>query len=564
MKKQVLSLTFILFAFISSAQIIELDWAKHVGGPSYDASSAISIDHDGNIYSIGRFTGTVDFDPDGSNQFNLTSSGAADVFIQKLDSNGTFIWAKSFGGTNDDFGVSLTNDQNGNIYSAGWFFGSADFDPSSQNFTLTSNGESDAFIHKLDSNGNFVWAKSIGGINNDRANFISLDDVSNVYVVGYFDSLVDFDPNAGVHTIDSDRGKDAFVHKMGSDGNFKWVKTIRGKSGVFGRAIHCDNTGNIYTTGSFREMADFNPNAGTMNFTSEGEDDGFIQKLDTSGNFIWAKSIKGPRTVRGWAVTTDNANNVIVTGFYHDSADFDPGPDTLFLRSNGLNDLFVEKLSSAGAFIWAKTIGGPLYETAYSVATDQFDNVYCSGIFRDTVDFDPGTDTNFLYGNGDNEIYALKLNKSGEFEWAIAVGGSFGDQGRGIAIDASNRVYVTGHFRDTVDFDPTTGNEEIISNGDADCYVIRLTQKITGGIDIDPIEKVVIYPNPSNGTINVTLGNLKDVSIQCYSLTGNLIYRKEKINSSTHQFKLNTIPGIYLIEIHSNGKKVFYKLVKTH
>src|SRR5690606_26678071 len=106
---------------------------------------------------------TVDFDP-GNGVFNLTSADFEDIFISKLDANGNFVWAKRIGGTGSDFGYAISIDNNGNIYTTGAFMGTADFDPGTGSYTMSSSGFFDAFILKLDANGNFVWAKQFSGI----------------------------------------------------------------------------------------------------------------------------------------------------------------------------------------------------------------------------------------------------------------------------------------------------------------------------------------------------------------------------------------------------------------
>ena len=124
-------------------------------------ASSISSDAIGNIYTTGYFAGTVDFDP-GNGITTLDPTGA-DIFVHKMDSSGNFIWARSFGGIGEDRGLSLKVDDLGNVYTTGAFNGTADFDPSTGTANLTSNGFQDAFVSKLNANGDFVWVKQMGG-----------------------------------------------------------------------------------------------------------------------------------------------------------------------------------------------------------------------------------------------------------------------------------------------------------------------------------------------------------------------------------------------------------------
>ncbi len=138
-------------------------WAKSFSGNGNEYGFSICSDASGNVYTTGHFDGTVDFDP-GPGVVNLTSTGAADVFITKLNSAGNLVWVKSFGGVpaNNDVGSSITTDASGNVYTTGYFYGTVDFDPGASTFTLTSVAY-DIFISKLDASGNFIWAKQMGG-----------------------------------------------------------------------------------------------------------------------------------------------------------------------------------------------------------------------------------------------------------------------------------------------------------------------------------------------------------------------------------------------------------------
>src|SRR6185503_11516661 len=137
-------------------------WAKKIGGFGLDHSFEIMVDGSGNVYTVGDFEGTVDFDP-GTGTFNLVSAGGQDAFISKLNSSGEFAWAKRIGASDEDEILSLAISASGNIYSAGYFFGTVDFDPNAGTTELTAAGGYDVFILKLDTAGNFMWVDGLGG-----------------------------------------------------------------------------------------------------------------------------------------------------------------------------------------------------------------------------------------------------------------------------------------------------------------------------------------------------------------------------------------------------------------
>src|SRR5689334_19755511 len=174
MKKICIAITLLLCSTNLFSQTPGWAWAKSIGEGGEDAVLSVASDSLGNIYVGGSFQGTVDFNP-GAGIFNLTSSGDYDVFILKLDSGGSFRWAKAMGGAAFDRCFSLALDASGNIYSTGQFTGTADFNPGAGVFNLTGGG---IFISKLDSSGNFIWAKSVasgGGYS------IAVDAAANIY-----------------------------------------------------------------------------------------------------------------------------------------------------------------------------------------------------------------------------------------------------------------------------------------------------------------------------------------------------------------------------------------------
>jgi PDZ domain-containing secreted protein len=512
MNKQITFLISLLLALGTNAQ--NLEWARSFGGTSSEEGNSITVDASGNVYTTGRFQGTVDFDP-GAGTNNLTSNGNWDVFIQKLDPSGNFLWAKSFGGTSYDHGYSITVDASGNVYTTGLFQGTVDFDPEAGTNNLTSNGNWDVFIQKLNPSGNFLWAKSFGGPASDWCYSITVDASGNVYTTGPFQGTVDFDPGAGTNNLTAQGSRDAFIQKLDPSGNFLWAKSFGGHSSDQGASITVDASGNVYTTGLFSGTVDFDPGAGTNNLSSQGNLDAFIQKLDPSGNFIWAKSFGGTSLDQGLSITVDASGNVYTTGRFDGTVDFDPGAGTNNLSSQGgYDDAFIQKLDPSGNFIWAKSFGGTSNDRGLSITVDASGNVYTTGFFRDTVDFDPGAGTNNLSSQGTDDVFIQKLDPSGNFLWAKSFGGTSLDWGHSITVDASGNVYTTGYFYGTVDFDPGAGTNNLTSQGSVDIFIQKMSQcSPTTGTDVQTACDTYTWIDgntytSSNNTATHTLTNL--------------------------------------------------------
>lgn len=187
MKNTLCTLLLLIFCFIiQPLHAQNFLWAKSSGANTDDVSFSVFADAAGNVYNTGYFKGTVDFDP-GPNVTNLTSAGNTDVYVQKLDANGNFLWVRSFGSTSFDGGYSVVVDAAGNVYSTGCFTGTVDFDPGPNvsNFTGLPGG-TDVYVHKMDANGNFLWAKTFGGSSNDCGYELVVDASGNIYTTGYY------------------------------------------------------------------------------------------------------------------------------------------------------------------------------------------------------------------------------------------------------------------------------------------------------------------------------------------------------------------------------------------
>ena len=128
-----------------------------------------------------------------------------DVYISKLDNAGNFVWAWTMGGVSYEGGNSIFVDAQGDIYTTGSFYDTGDFDPGTGAFNLTSAGDADIFVSQLDSLGNFVWAKGMGGPGQDNGYDIFVDDARNVYTTGWFREHRRFRPGLG-HLAPDQRG----------------------------------------------------------------------------------------------------------------------------------------------------------------------------------------------------------------------------------------------------------------------------------------------------------------------------------------------------------------------
>lgn len=488
MKTLLYSIIYLILCANLTAQSFK--WAYNMGGSGAAVARAVAIDKEGNVYTTGYFTGNSDFDQS-SSSYVLNSSGSFgqyDIFIQKSDSNGNFVWAKKMGSSNHDRGFAIAVDGSGDIVVTGEFQNTVDFDPSSATFNLTSSlGRTDVFVLKLRSNGNFVWVKQIKAVNHSRGTSILTDERGNVYTSGYFQgNSSDFDPGIGTFILHSGgtTTKGGFIQKLDSNGSFKWAKALVRYTGAGSSVINSTQlsaTGHLYTTGYFTGRIDFNPNSPTAYYTSLGSNDIFIQKMDTAGNFDWVKRIGSTADEAATSLAVDWQDNVYTTGYFRSALDFNPGSGVHTLSTNlagtDPRDIFIQKLDSNGNFKWAKKMGKRLADIGYSITTDAVGNVYNTGIYSETTDFNPSfSSSTILTHSGGTDVYLQKLAPDGDFIWAKKIGASSDDYGLAVTIDSSNSIYTAGQFYGTADFDPSSAVSNLNSSSLQDAFVQKLSQ----------------------------------------------------------------------------------------
>ncbi|MDD1457634.1 SBBP repeat-containing protein [Dolichospermum sp. ST_sed7] len=523
-------------------------WAKSFGSIYRDIPNSITVDSSGNVYTTGSSIlnpgWTIDFDL-GPGTSNVTSAGDDDVFIIKLNSDGSTAWVKRFGGTGNDFGVSIKLDSSGNIYTTGGFQGTVDFDPGTGTSNLTSAGGLDVFISKLNSDGSFAWAKSFGGTGTDFGTSIKLDSSGNIYTTGTFQGTADFDPGNGTSNLTSAGSYDVFVSKLNSDGSFAWAKSLGGTLEDIANSITVDSSGNIYTTGYFNGTADFDPGTGTSNLTSAGYDNVFVSKLNSDGSFAWAKSFAGGNHVKGYSIQVDSSGNVYTAGWFSVTADFDPGPGTYNLSNGGGTSGFVSKLNSDGSFAWVRQVGSTGYNAfnyCYDLKLDSSGNVYVTGKFQGTFDFDPGPGTYNLTASGNFDEFIYKLNSDGSFAWAKNYGSAQDEGGSTITVDSSGNIYNAGTFGywgGNTDF----GSGLLPRVGQEDIFVMKLTAPITNSAPTITSAATATFAENGTGTVYTVTGTDPDAgTILTYSISGtdaNLF----NINSSNGAVTFKTAPN---------------------
>ncbi|MBL7924733.1 MAG: T9SS type A sorting domain-containing protein [Bacteroidia bacterium] len=387
-----------------------LVWAKRIGSTSGDRAYAMDVDAAGNIYLIGYFSVTVDFDPGPAN-VSLTSMGGFDTFFAKYTSDGNLVWVRTLGEANTEYGEIIKLDGSGNLYIGGEFSSpTLDLDAGAGTATVTngSGGTAasyDPYLAKYDTAGNYLWGYNFPGTSSDYLKSMAVDANGRVIVAGYFSTTMNVDIPGGVF-LNSNGSSDCYIVRFTAAGILDYSVSFGGLNSDILYSIDTYNN-NVYATGTFNAQVDFDPGVDTFNLQSAGLTDVFISCLNDAGEFSWAGAISSPGSENSNFIKLNGNGDVYVAGSFIDSADFDPGAGVASLYAVTDRDAFVAKYSNSGSYVWGLRIGSNGTEYARSIAIDPNNgDVLTSGYFTaGTLYVDPLNLANFLTNTGLNDIF---------------------------------------------------------------------------------------------------------------------------------------------------------------
>lgn len=545
----------IIIPIIINAQAPSWQWAKSAGGTNSDISRDIATDKDGSVYVTGHFkSSSITF---GSITLNNVSSSTDDMFITKYDLSGNVLWAKKAGGSNGDFGLSVSVDDSGYVYVSGYFKSSS---ITFGSYTLNNPGSpfGTAFLVKYDGLGNVVWAKSSSNSpSSDTFQSVITDSKGNVYVTGHFQSSsITF--GTTTLTNSGSPNMEPIVVKYDNLGNVVWAKSGSGTNHDRCYDVSVDTSGNVYITGIF-ESASVTFGNVTLSNSSFQYEDVFVVKYDELGTVLWAKSAGGSHEDFGFSVSVDNNENLYLAG-YSRSSSITFGSNTLANSGTPYGDLFIVKYNSLGNVLWAKkglnTLSSDAFNSAYA---DNAGNIYATGHFQsNSITFGSTTLTNSNSPN--QEIVIVKYDSTGNVVWALNTNGLSNDVGKAICSDNNGNLYVSGDFSSSsVNFGSIVLNNN--GAGNEDVYIAKFENTSLGlhGQSI-PDNIVSIYPNPTNSTITVNIENsssAKEYKIEVNNLLGQTVYANS-INSTNNFIDLSSVgkKGVYFVKVLDKNSSV--------
>ena len=334
-----------------------------IGGANEDRIAGMTFN--GTLYMVGW-----------TNSFG---AGAEDIYVIKIDTVTNIQWTKVIGGANYDYAYAVCSTTNQEIVLTG----------ATGSFGV---GNADAFVLKLDENGNVIWTKSIGGNNSDYARAIKPTNDGGFILAGYTNSF-------------GSGGYDVLLVKINASGSIQWAKTVGGLSDEYAYSVIQTFDGGYITVGR------------TSSFGA-GINDVYVTRWDINGNLIWTKTIGGTQNELAYSVLQTTDNSFLIVGW---TSSF----------GSGSSDVYIIKINDSGNLIWTKTIGGANEEGASTIIQTSDGGYAIVG----------GTKS---YGAGDNDIYLIKLDLNANVQWIKTLGANGPDGGASVIQLNNEHYFVTG------------------------------------------------------------------------------------------------------------------------
>lgn len=521
---------FLLATYTYSIQ--QYSWIRHFGSTGEDVGYTI-LESDSSIYVAGWFQHTVTF-----GTVQLTSMGDDDIYLLRMTYSGDVLWAKRFGGPFEDNVVGMVTDNNGNIYLSGFCSENAAFG----SVYLPGYGGPDAFICRVDKNGEVLWAISGGSDSPDYAIRMSLSEQGDfLAVAGYYRNTAQF----GAFMLPSFDGRDAFITRIDVSGYFDWVIASGTYSDQAGYGIDIDSEGNIYCAGYFfSETWPVGPFV-LMNTAPGTSADCSLIKLKANAEVSFAKSFGGSYDDLPRPLYIDQ-DHVYIGGYHYGSGNY------LGVAVSGnpySRNSFLMKSDMLGNGLWVLNELCPSDNELSAISFTNDHDLIVTGGFDGILE----AGNQFYPSHGSYDAYIVHVNASTGVPIAAATGGGPGlDMFYGTDV-YSNSVLVTGFFEYVAQFDTTT----LVSSGGRD-IIIAKTEGLIFGFNEPGDQKITVYPNPCDDLVMISFpksSGQKQIILR--NTSGQVVFMADAIATEHYQVDVSSLPpGLFCIQILEEGKSL--------
>jgi hypothetical protein len=397
-----------------------------------------------------------------------------------------------------DAGTSVAMDHAGNSYVTGYFYGSIDMDPTKKGvYLLKGDAKPAGFIAKYSPTGKLVWAKRMAGKGGVMPMQVKVGPTGDLFLAGTYDGPFGFQAKGrGTILADTNGGTDVFVIRLRADGRLMWAGNVGGDEDDSYYGMDAGADGDVYLAGAFRLEGDLDPSRGVYSMVTQGVDDAFVSRVNgTTGKLTWAKVYGEDSTMQSvTGIAADGKGGVYVTGTCYREIAFDRENSAFTLPDTDSHDVYLGYLRSNGgktpsgaSWNWVISVGGEEDDEGGGLALGPTGDVYVTGSFGATAEFQPGVASSAMTSMGERDAFVARYSSKGKLAWARQFGGEEAAiLGKVVAVDEDGSVYAAGEFNGTVYF--TQGRRPITMTKDesddapkmnwmdpADIYVAKLT-----------------------------------------------------------------------------------------
>jgi hypothetical protein len=533
----------LLLLYVAPCFSQTFSWANTAGNGTFiDYGLGVTVDHNHNVITTG-----MHFDTGMFGSTSLGGFGYQDAFIAKYDSTGTLLWVRGIGGAEQDWGYAVTTDASDNIFVTGTFAWYSLHFTATDSLSISAPQATNCFVAKYDANGNFLWARS-GGCSYSKSSAVTTDASGNAIISGFYNGTINFSSN-----VLTGGGSNLFFVKYSPTGNVIWAKSGTSSSMCATNAMKCDASGNIYATGKISQNITFGPTT----YPRQGGDDMYTAKFNSNGDIQWfqleGKTLAASTTSNnldcGNGIDVDNSGNVYVAGSLIDT----------FISASMFQSAAIVKYNNAGTRQWVYKFGNNNgIDVFNSLSLDAAGNPYVVGTYRGALTIG----TSILPVAADDDVMLAKFNSSGNCIGTIGIGtGNGNDAGNGIMVDPNgSSIYLAGSMRHTLNFGTVTATGDNAST----IFVAKMTGNAINSIgESSAAIGYTLYPNPSNGMVNLQFEAEGKYSIAVYNATGQLVFANETKMLFTQIDLGDFDAGMYFISIvDANGNKTSGKIMK--
>lgn len=510
----------------ANAQEHGFEWAQQCGNPSNttDARTTLASMDNGQFFLAGDFLDTVQF-----NDKLLVSAGGTDVFLAKMNADGTPVWSVRIGGNDYDFVQNIVADDDGNVCLAGYFYGTIQVGTDQ----YTSYGSQDLFMARYSPDGNFLCSARLGVPMAVYVKGLATDSGGNAVLAGHFyDSIM-----IGDTTITAVHGSDVFTAKFGSNGDVMWIAAAGGSSSDQANSISVDPDDNIIIVNSFYYDITF----GDTTITTENPVGVAIAKYDPDGQLSGVFQLDGTYLTTENYIETGEGGDFYITGDFSGTIVFG---DKTFNAGEFNQDIYTAKYNAGMELQWARHGHSPGSDQVIGPVTDPNDDVFIVGHYLDTIFFD-NLKLRYNLCCGSREIFVVKYDAGGTVQWGEQITGTRANV-RAVSVNPGGEMILSGMFTEELNFGPLTlSNFEHYRN-----YIACLNTGLVAGVtDVHSRCHLIIYPNPSNSRLFIGFGDaISWLHYFIYAMNGSLTLEGIAISPAT--IDISSIPeGQYLIRL---------------